>query len=409
MRPELSRREDFDPVRADLLEDPYPFYERARLEEPVFFSQTLGMWVATRMSDVRDVMGDATLFSARDSVRTTMQFCPEAVAVFGTGVPRTTGTAVDSDPPEHTRIRKLLNRAFSAPRMRRFEPQIHEIVHDRIDALAPVGHAEVRSDIGYPIPLQVICRLCDIGDEDLEPFVRQHQAIEALNSPGLAPDRQVHCAQHLVDCELFVRQHIERKRAEPGEDVTSELIAGGGDEPFSESELVHQLLGVVVAATDTTDHLIGNALHRLLSEPSRWRDLVVDPSRIPAVIEEILRFDPPVVIFKRTAMADNELAGKKITEGDTIMVVLASANRDSKYFTNPNVFDLQRTNASAHMTFGHGIHFCVGAPLARIEGRVVLEVLASRLPSLRLVADQELRHLPLWLFRGFERLEVAWD
>ena len=406
--PNGSIGERFNPLAGSQLEDPYSFYAEARRDEPVFFSEALRMWCVTRYDDARTVMGNPALFSAKESLKSIVEICPEALTVLAAGV-SSTPTAADSDPPGHARWRKPLSAAFSASRMRRLEPQIREITHARIDAMLAMGHADVLADLAYPVPLQVIGRLCGIGDEHLDRLKHWGQSFEEFMFSQSEPDRQVVLARDMVEYQLFMRDHIERKRAEPGEDVTSELIAGGGDQPFSEGELVSQMVGLFVAGHETSAHLIGNALHLLLVERARWRQVVADPSLIPTAVEETLRNDAPVPTFLRTATADTDLAGKKIAAGDRLVVIFASANRDPKQFPDPDLFDLHRRNAAAHMTFGHGIHFCVGAPLARLEARVVLEVLVERIPSLRLVPGQLFRHIPQLVFHGFEKLEVEWE
>ncbi len=186
-------------------------------------------------------------------------------------------------------------------------------------------------------------------------------------------------------------------------------MLAAGEDTFTEEELVFQMTGVLVAGHETTTYMIGNAIHLLLRQPEHWRAVVADRSLIPAAIEETLRADSSVPGFIRTATEDTEIAGRSIAKGENVLVMYASVNHDEDHFADPESFDLHRTDKVGHMGFGHGIHSCVGAPLARLEGRVVLETLATRLPGLRLVPDQPLRHLPQLIFRGFERLDVEWD
>lgn len=406
--PISSIGQDFNPLSGDQLENAYPFYARARREEPVFYSQALKAWFVTSYRDVRTVMGDPQRFSARDSISSIVEICPEARAVLSTGVPRSP-TAVSTDPPDHARRRKVLNAAFSGSRMRRLEPEIRAITQARIDAIAARGQADLLANIAYPISLQVIARQCDIGDDHLDDLKRWGRSFKDLISSAHSAQRQVELAHDMVDYQLFMREHVNRKRVAPGADITSALIAGAGDEPFSESELVSQMVTLFVAGHETTAHMVGNALALLLGPVNQWREVVADRSLIPQAVEESLRFDGPVPTFKRTATVDTELGGATIARGDTVVVVFASANRDGEQFRDPDVFDLHRANAGSHMTFGHGIHFCVGAPLARVEGRVILEALAASLPNLRLAPHQELRHIPQLMIHGYEALHVEWD
>ncbi len=374
----------------------------------MFFSPAFHMWVVTRYQDVRAVVGNPGLFSSRKTIDPIAPICPEARAVLGPGGPFPVPSLVSSDPPGHGRWRKAMNQVFSPSRMRRLEPQIREIARARVDAIAPRGHAEVMDDIAFPVPLQVIARLCDIDDADVEDLKRWGQSLVLLISSGLDPDGQVEMARDVVEYQRFMAALVARKRAHPGDDIASLLLAGGGDAPFSDEEVVHQMVGNFVAGHETTTHMIGNALHLLLSEPARWEALVADPSLIPAAIEETLRLDTSVPTFIRTATADTVLAGRKIAKGDNVLVVFASANHDDQEFADPAAFDLHRKGKGKHMGFGHGIHSCVGAPLARIEGQAVLEALATKLPDLRLVPGQQLSHIPQLIFRGYEKIEVTW-
>jgi cytochrome P450 len=405
--PIASIGERFNPLAGAQLEDPYPFYEQARRDEPVFFSPAFRMWVVTSYAEARAVLANPTLFSSKDSINPIVDICPEALAVLGTGVPMTP-SVINSDPPDHGRWRRALNAAFSASRMRQLEPQISEITHARIDAIEPFGRCDVVGDIAYPIPLQVITRLCDVGDEYFDELKVWSQNFMAFISSVLEPDRQVEAAKDVVAFQLFLRDHIARKRADPGEDITSTLISGGGDAPFSDDELVTQLVNVLIAGHESTVHMIGNGLYALLRDPARWAEVVADRSLIPAAVEETLRIDSSVPTFMRTATQHTEIAGRTIAPGDTVLVVFGAANHDGQYFSDPERFDLGRPAKPTHMGFGHGIHSCVGAPLARVEGRVVFDALASRLPNLRLTPEQEFGHVPTLIFRGLSRLDVEW-
>ncbi len=404
--PFSSIGERFNPLSGEQLQDPYSFYADARREEPVFYSPAFRMWVVTRYSDAWAVLGNPALFSSRKSIDPIVEIAPAAFAVLGTGA-ALVPTVVNTDPPDHARWRRVLNRAFSPSRMRALEPEIRAIAHARIDAIEPLGRADAMHELAFPIPVHVIARLLDVGDEHAETLKRWGRSLIALISSALEPEQQVAAATDLVDFQRFMADILQRKRAEPGDDIASLLLAVD-ENPFTEDELVVQMVNLFVAGHETTTHMLGNAIHLLLSEPSRWQAVVADPSLIPAAVEETLRADSSVPTFIRTATADTELAGKSIPEGDNVLVVFASANHDAEHFANPESFDLHRTGKVGHMGFGHGIHSCVGAPLARLEGRVVLEALASRLPKLRLVPDQQLRRLPQLIFRGFETLDVAW-
>jgi cytochrome P450 len=405
--PMSSIGERFKPLSQEQLEDPYSFYAEARREEPVFYSPAFNMWVVTRYSDARAVLGKPTMFSSRRTIDPIVEIAPEAYAVLASGPP-VIPVLVNSDPPDHARFRKVLNRAFSPPRMRLLEPEIREITQAQIDAVEPLGRTDAMQTLAFPIPVRVIARLLDVEDEHADQLGRWGRSLIALVSSALDPEQQVAAATDVVHLQRFMADLLQRKRTEPGDDIASQMLAAG-EEPFTDDELVFQMTGLLIAGHETTAYMIGNAIQLLLQKPEHWKAVVADPALIPDAIEETLRADTSVPAFIRTATTDIELAGRNIAKGENVLVVFASANHDEDHFTHPESFDPHRTSTVGHMGFGHGIHSCVGAGLARLEGRVVLETLASRLPDLRLVPDQPLRHFPQLIFRGFERLDVAWD
>ncbi|HEX2052466.1 MAG TPA: cytochrome P450, partial [Actinomycetota bacterium] len=389
----------FNPLAGDQLENPFPVYAAARESLPVFFSPAYRMWVVTRYEDVRFVTDRPDLFSSKDSINPIVEFCPEAYGVLATGFPPT-AVLVNSDPPDHERWRRAIRGSFSGPRMRRLEPEVRELASARIDRLKPAGKAEIMEDLAYPIPLQVIARLFGLGDERLDDLKRWSFSFISLISSALDCDRQVKAANDLVEFQHFMKYQMDLRRSNPGEDIISELLHAGGEQRFTDGELVYQLTGLLLAGHETTTNFIGKALFLLLSEPDRWGALVRSPSLVPQAVEEALRYDTSVPTFLRTATTDIGLAGQSIKGGDRVLVVYGSANRDSSIFEEPDTFDLHRSFDRPHMGFGHGIHYCVGAPLARMQSRVVLETLVDRLPGLRLAQGQEFHHVPTLIFRG---------
>lgn len=405
--PMASIGERFNPLSQEQLENPYSFYANARREEPVFYSPAFHMWVVTRYCDARAVLSNPTAFSSRRTIDPIVPIAPAAYAALAAG-PAPVPVVVNSDPPDHGRFRRVLNRAFSPALMRLLEPEIREITNARIDAIEPLGRADVMQALAFPIPVQVICRLLDAGDEYADRLGRWGRSLIALVSSALSPEQQLAAAIDVVNLQCFMAELLQRKRAEPGDDIASQMLAAGEDR-FTDEELVFQMSGLLIAGHETTAYMIGNALHLLLREPEHWQAVVADRSLVPAAVEETLRADSSVPTFIRTATEDTELAGRTIAKGENVLVVFASANHDEEHFPSPGTFDLHRTGKVGHMGFGHGIHSCVGAGLARLEGRVVLEALAARMPNLRLVPDQPRRHFPQVIFHGFERLDVVWN
>jgi len=234
-----------------------------------------------------------------------------------------------------------------------------------------------------------------------------HNAAILFSSP-LSDERQVECARDYVSLQHYLMQLINERRGAPREDLMSDLLeTSPGETPFNDAELVRMVWGTLAAGYETSTQLIGNGVALLLEQPERWQTLCAHPKRIPQAIEEILRYDPPVVAFFRTTTREVTVGGIKFPPETLLMVVFDSANRDETQFPHADQFDMQRS-PNRHLAFGHGVHFCLGAFLARKEGQIAFETLCQRLPNLRLVSQQTLSHTPILRQRGLLRLEVVW-
>ncbi len=238
--PMSSVGERFNPLSEEQLEDPYSFYAEARREEPVFCSPAFRMWVVTRYSDARAVLGNPTVFSSRKTIDPIVKIATEAYGVLASGPP-VPPVLVNSDPPDHGRFRRVLNRAFSPPRMRLLEPAIREITDAHVDAIEPLGRADVMQALAFPIPVHVIARLLDVGDEHAEQRGRWGRSLIALISSAMDTEQQVAAATEVVNLQRFMADLVRRKRTEPGDDVASQMLAAG---EFTEDELVFQMTGL---------------------------------------------------------------------------------------------------------------------------------------------------------------------
>jgi hypothetical protein len=279
-----------------------------------------------------------------------------------------------------------------------------------IARIAHRGHADLMAELIYDLPALVILELLGIPDDGV-PIVREagdNRIAFVWGRP--APEEQARLATAMVRFWHYLRSLVDERLAEPRDDLTSALVEvrGGDDAVFTPDEIASVLFAFLTAGHETTSSLIGNAVRRLLEQRSIWEQLCTDPSLLPDAVEEVLRFDGPVVSWRRRARRDVVIAGVTIPQGAQVLLLLGSANRDGAVFDDPDRLDIRRERASAHLSFGHGIHFCLGAALARLEARVALEVLAARLPSLRLVDDQEIGFVPNTSFRGPVALEVTW-
>ena len=305
------------------------------------------------------------------------------------------------------RFRVPLVKAFAPARIRAIEPFVHEVANRLVDSFIHDGRAEIISQFAYPLALEVVFSLLGIPRQDIEQTRQWSQDWLTIMSIQLDEERQVACARSTVAFQHYLAALLAERRENPRDDLISalSLFCVPDEEPLSETELVILLQGLILAGHESTTNMIGTGLLLLLEEPTRWRTLCEHPEYIPQTVEEILRFDAPIQMFARTTTREVTIDGVTLPEDTSLLLIYGSGNRDEEAFVGADEFQLQRAS-NRHLAFGHGVHFCVGAALARLEGRVAFEVLCQRLPHLRLVPGQALTHIPTLLFRGYERLEV---
>ena len=401
---------EHSPLTSPMLDDPRPFYARARREEPVFWSESLGVWVVTRYADVCAVAKDAARFSSADSFTpqpSTVPPPPELLAELVKGFPLLP-SLVTSDPPHHTHSRALVTRALSLRRLAAFEPILREIAEGLVDRFAAHGRVELVEAFAIALPGNFIIDLLGLPREDLAQvnrWVNDSTEIFVMRKPAA---QLVDHARGFVAYQHYLAAAIEERRARPRDDALSDIVIGADalDRPFEMPELVNMLLQLIFAGYETTAGLIAAAALEMARDPELFSAARNDPALIPPIIEEVLRTASPIHAMYRSANEDVELGGARIRKGDRVQVTYVSANHDERRFEEPLRFDIHRT--TPHVAFGHGIHFCIGAPLARLEGRIALEVLTQRLPNLRLVPDQKLSYFSSDTARRLESLELTW-
>jgi cytochrome P450 len=396
----------FDP----LAENPYPFYRKARQEEPIMFVPDLNAWIVTNYKDIQRILLQPETFSSRDTLTSPVQFSQRALEVLVQGYLPVT-IVLNSDGEEHTRFRVPLTKAFASARIRALEPFVRTVAHELIDAFCSASHTDIVSQFAYPLALEVVLTLLGIPRQDIERTRQWSQDWLMLMSVQLEEEIQVRCARSTVEFQHYLAGLVDERRNSPQNDLISSLIlyaSGEEQEPLTETELVITLQGLILAGHESTTNMIGTGTLLLLERPERWRMLCEHPEYIPSTVEEILRYDAPIQMFARTTTREVIIDGVTLPEEASLLLIYGSGNRDKTVFAQADEFQLQRT-PNHHLAFGHGVHFCVGAALARLEGRVAFEVLCQRLPNLRLVPDQVLTHIPTLLFRGYERLEVEWE
>src|SRR6266581_1934644 len=390
----------FNPMDAEFIANPYPTYHRLRAEEPVHHNPR-GFWVLTRYEDV--------LVALRDP-----RFAKEAIAAFvaarlGFAPPGIGLSMLDRDPPDHTRLRGLVSQAFTPRVVELLRPHIQRIVDGLLDRAETAGSMDLIEDFAYPLPVIVICEMLGVPVGDRERFKQWGLDIaRGLDAIWLPPDsdvtqRSMSSRRALGD---YFRELIAERRSFPRSDVLSGLIAAeeAGDK-LSEEELLATCILLLVAGHETTVNLIGNGTLALLRHPDQLRRLRENPGLIGSAVEELLRYDGPVQRTARIPSADVRFDGLTIGKGEMVMPFIGAADRDPAQFPDPDRLDITRTD-NRHIAFGWGIHFCLGAPLARVEGQLAINTLVQRLPKLALAIDRPEDRQSLTL-RGLTTLPVG--
>lgn len=402
----------YDPFRAPDRDDPHPTLRRARDLQPVFFSEGLGTWVVTRYDDVVAVMRDPARFSSRAAITNRPgPPPPEILEVLAGGIPYEPNS-VDLDPPRHSVFRGLIQGAFTPRRIHALEPAVRMLADRLVDDFAARGEVDLVSAFAYPLPTLVIGDLLGVPRDDMASFKRWSDEWLVLLGQLGDLERIKSAAREVCEFQRYVARMIAARREAGGDDLVSSVALAADAIPAdvrpSDNALVGLLMTVMFAGHETTTSLLVNTLKLLLSHPDQLARVQADRGLLPAAIAESLRFDPPVPGMYRTTTAPVSLGGVELPAGAHIHISFASANRDAAYFKDPDRFDIGRGARTPHLSFGHGIHACVGAALAQLEGRVALGVLLDRLPGLRLPA-QVIESVVSATVRGTRRLQIAWD
>jgi cytochrome P450 len=399
---------DFDPLDPDYLADPY--YARFRREAPVFYAPMIDFWVVSRYQDIQNIVKDPETFSNARVQEPLHPLTPEALETLKKGV-RVTPTTSTADPPLHKRTRKHAARAFSARRVAGLEPRIREIANGLIDRIAPEGRADMVDRFAFPLPASVVFSLIGYPEEDTEMLKSWCSDRLKLTWGRPLPDEQLETVEKMTSFFDYIENFVHERAEDLKDDYTSDLlrIRAEDENNLSLEEVVSIDYSLSFAGHETTTNLILNGLRQLLARPELWEELREDPSLIENAVEETLRRDTSVVAWRRSTTRPVEIAGVEVPENARLMLLLASANRDESVFENPDEFDIRRKNAGKHIAFSHGIHFCLGAPLARLEARIAFERLTQRLPDLRLSPpDQRFEFDPNMSFRGPKELWAEW-
>jgi cytochrome P450 len=376
----------------------------------VFYSPELDYWVVSRYDDVLAILRDPGTLYSTENAQSGFRTRPAPVeAVLGAGLNTRSGL-LGKQPPDHTRLRAFVNKAFTPRRVAVLEPQVRQLAVQLIERMVPNGQADWVAELAYELPALVVFILLGVPESDIPTVKRWAQSRLFLNFGDFPVDEQVGYAHDVVAFWRYCEQLVESRFVTPADDLPSDLVRAyeAGDQAISKEEIAGLVFAQLSAGHETTAALLAVGLYELLRQRERWQALCDEPALIAGAVEELLRFCTPATAIKRRAKQPVEVAGVQIPEGANVLLLLSSANHDETAFADPETLDVRRANAPRHLAFGQGIHFCLGAPVARLEGRVVLEELIRRLPAARLVEPQEITFLSNTLFRSPTRLLVEW-
>jgi cytochrome P450 len=384
----------YDPFSHVLHDDPYPVYRTLRDEHPLYYCEARGTWVLSRFDDVWDAVHDPATFCSGQGIFPGMgEYNPDQMLPV----------MIMMDPPRHTQLRSLVNRAFTRRRIADWEESIRVIARDLVETLADAGGGDLVEDLAKPLPTTVIADLLGVPREDRKAF--RHWSDQLIQDNPDDPAAVATAMEGGASLLAYFADLIALRRKAPRDDLLSALIAAEIDgEHLGEDELFGMCVLLLVAGNETTTNLVSNSAVLFEQHPEQWRAIVADPSLLPGAIEECLRFDSPVQALARTLTRDVEIHGHTVREGDKVLLIYGSANRDGREFSEADAFDIERT-VDRQLAFGHGIHFCLGAPLARLEAQIVYSELIARAPAWTVTGAPERLHSgPI---RGLLRLPVS--
>lgn len=375
----------FDPRRPEIMADPYGAFTTLRLKTPVYWSPVLKGWVLTRYVDVRAALHDPRL--SADRITPFMDSLPPARRVALSGLERIlTRWAVFVDPPVHTRLRGLMNKAFTPRAIEKLRGRIAEIVDQLIERIASRGRMDLIADFAYPLPATVIAGMLGVPEKDVERFKSWSDDLAAFVGSGQAtPQKYERACYGLSEMDAYFRAIIRERRNSPTKgDVIGGLVAAEeGGRVLSEDELVATAVLILFAGHETTANLIGNGMVALLRHPAELEKLRARPEIAESAVEELLRYDSPAASVTRVAKETVQIAGRRIAAGDRLFLMINAANRDAEQFKDPDRLDLERPD-NRHIAFGYSAHYCIGAPLARLEGEIAFVRLLTRLHDIEL-------------------------
>jgi cytochrome P450/ferredoxin len=397
----------FDPLAADYLADPYPAFARYRQEQPVFFSTTMNAYIVTRYEDIDQILMNPEEFSSANSVTPLWPVSDAAKEVLSRSFERVP-TLTNADGERHARMRRYVSRVLSPRRLVTLRPTIEATTESLIDVIAAREVSDFYADLAYPLPAITAFSLLGFPPEDteqLKAWVTDRQQLTWGKASGAA---QVQIAENIVAFSDYIEKIIQERLNAPQDDVISKLVEMHDEDPDALNlvDIANIVFLLSAGAHESTTNLLAHSIRRLLENREQWLELCRDQSLIPNAIEEALRYDASAVAWPRLTRRDAMIGSVQVPAGSPLLIVFGAANRDEAVFEDAESFDIRRSGAKKHLSFGKGIHFCIGAPLARMELDVVLKALTRRVPGLEIVPGQDFPYQENAVMRSPQRLLV---
>ena len=393
------------------MENPFPSYENLRNEQPVMFDERVGLYVVSRYDDVKAVFEDWETFSSENAQAPVRKRGPQATQIMNAGGFTTYSGLSARRPPEHTRIRAIAQKAFTPRRFKALEPSIRSNVVDSINTMLERGssHGDIVKDLAYAIPTITILTLIGADVSQVDTYKRWSDSRAAMTWGDLSDEEQIPHAHNLVEYWAECQRLVEEAHAHGGDNLTADLVKAQAEgAEINDHEIASLLYSLLFAGHETTTTLISNCVRVLLAHRESWESIIENPKGISAAIDEVLRYSGSIVGWRRKALKDTEVGGVAIPEGAEILLLMGSANRDAARFEDPESFDIARPNAREHLSFGFGIHYCLGNMLAKLQAKIALEELSARIPTLELENGSDISFRKNLSFRVPEFVNVSW-
>lgn len=412
--PSSDRHHGYEPFQ---MKDPFAAYAELRVHEPVMYDERIGYWVVSRHADVKAVFDDWETFSSENAQAPVRERGAEASRIMKEGGFTAYSGLSARIPPDHTRLRAIAQRAFTPRRYKALEPTIRDNTRRAIERMleAPDHVGDFLADVAFDIPTITILTLLGVDPEMVPTYKRWSDSRAAMTWGDLGDDEQLPHAHNLVEywseCQRLVAEaHRGIQAGDAGDNLISDLVAAQADgAEITDHEIASLCYSLLFAGHETTTTLIANSIRVLLSHREQWERIVADPTLVPGAIDEVLRYSGSIVAWRRKALADTEIGGVAIPQGAGVLLLMGSANRDAEVFADPDAFDIARPDARGHLSFGFGIHYCLGNMLAKLQDRIVLEETIALAPTLRLRDGADIDFRENLSFRVPTSVPVTWE